>query len=58
MILFDFNQSISLAEWVLIGWIGTMIAEEIREVCLFINIKYISKLNGVFFVVGSFVRSV
>ena len=41
VILFDFNQSISLAEWILIGWIGTMIVEEIREVCLLTNIRYI-----------------
>ena len=49
VILFDFNQSISLAEWILIGWIGTMIVEEIREVCLLTNIKYIIMVSGGFF---------
>ena len=52
MILFDFNQSISLAEWILIGWIGTMIVEEIREVCLLTNMKYIIMVSGGFFFGG------
>ena len=32
VILFDFKLSVSVAEWILIGWIGTMMVEEIREV--------------------------
>ncbi len=32
VILFDFHLSISVAEWALIGWIGTMMVEEVREV--------------------------